>query len=297
MDEVATIAHSSQDDGAAVANALTTPGAKVADLDREARRDRRAGAPERRAGRAARPARPAARREPAADRGAAAARQRRRRARRHARDDGADEVRRATRRLLSAQADRLLASDVVWTTSSRSPSATRDGERRASSGVAPPDSDFVANRQLFTRALDGARAAAPARRVDGRQRRPGVHGTNIVATKASPAARRCPTTTENTVTATTDLAFAVTVDDSGDSQEVGIKVTLTIQQNPSDRADEDDQGDQPGPAEVRVTFTNLGEVHVRAEGQVVHVDVAPRAGRASDRRTTRRRYPVIFSLG
>ena len=37
------------------------------------------------------------------------------------------------------------------------------------------------------------------------------------------------TGSENTVVATTDLAFAVAVKDSGDSQEVGIQVTLTIQ--------------------------------------------------------------------
>ena len=44
-------------------------------------------------------------------------------------------------------------------------------------------------------------------------------------------------TNENTVTASTDLAFDVTIHDGGDSQEVGIKVTLTIDKTPDgDRA-------------------------------------------------------------
>ena len=41
------------------------------------------------------------------------------------------------------------------------------------------------------------------------------------------------TDVENIVTAGTDLAFAVTVEDTGDNQEVQIKVTLTIDQQPS----------------------------------------------------------------
>ena len=50
MDKVATIAHSSEDDGTAVANALITPGVKADDAREHAERHRRAGAPERRGG-------------------------------------------------------------------------------------------------------------------------------------------------------------------------------------------------------------------------------------------------------
>ena len=57
----------------------------------------------------------------------------------------------------------------------------------------------------------------------------GVHGTNIVDVKTLPGGQTLSETTTNTVVATTGLAFVVTIQDSGDSQEVGIKVTLTIQ--------------------------------------------------------------------
>ena len=49
----------------------------------------------------------------------------------------------------------------------------------------------------------------------------------------SPGGQTLSTTTENTVEASTDLAFAVTVANGGDSQEVKIPVTLTIQQSPT----------------------------------------------------------------
>ena len=92
MAQVSTIAHSSEADGAAVADALTTPGTKVAEPDREALRDRRAGAAERRRRAEPEPARPAPRREPRDRPGAAVARQRRRGARDGVRDHGDVEV-------------------------------------------------------------------------------------------------------------------------------------------------------------------------------------------------------------
>jgi uncharacterized membrane protein len=56
----------------------------------------------------------------------------------------------------------------------------------------------------------------------------GLHGTNIVMTKALPKGTELSTTTRLPVVAGTDLGFAVTVEDSGDSVEVHIPVTLTI---------------------------------------------------------------------
>ena len=49
-------------------------------------------------------------------------------------------------------------------------------------------------------------------------------------TKALPSEVVLQTDTDNIVTAGTDLAFAVTIEDTGDNQEVQIKVTLTIDQ-------------------------------------------------------------------
>src|SRR4029078_3530745 len=58
----------------------------------------------------------------------------------------------------------------------------------------------------------------------------GIHGTNIVSTKAPPQGTELSTqsTSPQPVVAGTNLGFAVTVEDSGDSAEVHIPVTLTI---------------------------------------------------------------------
>jgi hypothetical protein len=160
--------------------------------------------------------------------------------------------------------------------------------------VPVPDSNFVANQDFVTErsmalVLGRLRGASTGGTPSG------VHGTNIVGTKAMPGGQSLSPTTLNTVTATTDLAFAVTVHDGGDSQEVGIKVTLTI--------------DKPGGAIVKtqtiqvinpgqdkvVTFTDLGGVPF-ARNTHVNVDVAPVPGEA-DASNNKAAYPVIFSLG
>ena len=59
----------------------------------------------------------------------------------------------------------------------------------------------------------------------------GVHGTNIADVKALPGGKTLSTSGDNTVIASTDTAFVVGITDSGGSQEVSIKVTLTIQKS------------------------------------------------------------------
>ena len=51
-----------------------------------------------------------------------------------------------------------------------------------------------------------------------------LHGTGLVSVVALPKGQRLvPAPTENTVVATPDLAFEVTVQDTGDAQEVQIR--------------------------------------------------------------------------
>jgi hypothetical protein len=96
------------------------------------------------------------------------------------------------------------------------------------------------------------------------------------------------------VTATTNLAFEVTVEDSGNSQEVGIKVTLTIQQNPAIVKTLTIPIINPGQ-QKSVTFRNLGQVKF-ATKENVNVDVAPVRGETK-LDNNKGSYPVIFSLG
>ena len=123
-------------------------------------------------------------------------------------------------------AQRLIASDVVWDDSFRDPSK----QVLANQGVGDvrvPSSAFVQNPDFYT--ANGL--AAVVTRLRGVSVSPtagGLHGTNIVMTKALPKGTELSTSTRLPVVAGTDLGFAVTVEDSGDSVEVHIPVTLTI---------------------------------------------------------------------
>ena len=101
---------------------------------------------------------------------------------------------------------------------------TKDGI----TGVRVPDSQFVvgdlATARSMSLVLQRIRGASTGGTVTT-----GLHGTNIVSVKALPGGQTLSPDSLNTVTATTDLVFAVTVKDSGDFQEVQIPVTLTIQ--------------------------------------------------------------------
>jgi hypothetical protein len=198
--------------------------------------------------------------------------------------------------LLADRADRLLASDVTWDDLFRAP-ATAEMKKQGVNGVIAPESHFVANHDSITErsmvlVLQRLRGASTSGGTPT-----GIHGTNIVDTKVLPGGQVLSVSGsgENTVTATTDLAFVVTVADSGDSQEVGIKVTLTIQK-PQGAIVRTQTIDLINPGQTKsITFRNLGQVPF-AQKTTVLVDVAPVTG---ERVTSNNKasYPVIFSLG
>ena len=194
---------------------------------------------------------------------------------------------------LSQQADRLVASDVVWDDLFMEP-ARREMRRQGVLDVSPPESRFVGNRELV-----GARSmAAVLQRLRGAATGgtpTGLHGTNIVSVKALPGGQVLAQGTENTVTATTNLAFAVTIEDSGNSQEVQIKVTLTIAKAGSPIV-KTQTIDLINPGEQKtVTFSDLGQVPF-AQKTSVKVDVQPVPGEVNKSNNSAE-YPVIFSLG
>jgi hypothetical protein len=196
--------------------------------------------------------------------------------------------------LLAAPAERLLASDVIWDDLFRGP-ATTQMKNDGVSGVVAPESHFVTNQSLITEqsmvlVLQRLRGASTSGGTPT-----GIHGTNIVETKVQPGGQTLSPTNQNTVVGTADLAFVVSVADSGDSQEVGIEVTLTIKKA---------QGaivktktiDLINPGQTKtVTFNNLGEVPF-AQPTTVKIDVAPVPGEHTTS-NNKASYPVIFSLG
>jgi hypothetical protein len=196
---------------------------------------------------------------------------------------------------LAEQADRLLASDIVWSDLFQAPAGAvmrSEGVK----GVEAPGSTFVENRQLVTEtSMNGVIQRLKGASTGGKVT--GLHGTNLVGTKALPANQALSTTGENTVTATTDLAFEVTIEDSGDSQEVGIKVTMTLQK---------DVGGKPivmtkkisviNPGQQKsVKFTNINASGFFAVKSHLKIDVAPVQGEVKVD-NNKASYPVIFSL-
>jgi hypothetical protein len=195
--------------------------------------------------------------------------------------------------LLAEQAERLVASDVIWEDLFLVP-AQEELRRQDISGVnvpasnaLPEDSDLASQRSMIALAqrLQGAAAGGtPA----------GLHGTGIVSTVVLPAGDQLQPGTENVVEASQDLAFRVTIQNTGDHQEVGIKITLTIQKTPEPIV-KTATVDLINPNEQKsVTFEDLGQPPF-GPTTPVKVDVQPVPG---ERRTTNNssEYPVVFSL-
>jgi hypothetical protein len=202
--------------------------------------------------------------------------------------------------VLAEQSERFIASDVIWDDLFVTPTQ-QELKRQDITGVQPPNSNFLVDPALTTadswsRVLQRLQGASTGGTASG-----GLHGSSLEYVRALTGGqtvadgKTLSSSSENTITATTDLAFAVGVNDSGDSQEVGIQVTLTI--------------DKPGspivktqtiqvidPGQVKpVIFRNLGQVPFAAK-TTLKVDIAPVPGE-SNAKNNSASYSVIFSLG
>jgi hypothetical protein len=193
---------------------------------------------------------------------------------------------------LAAQARRLEASDVVWQYLFRVPAqATLQDEGLGD--IAAPASVFVENVELYT-----ARSmTAIWQRVHGASTGgtpSGVHGTLLAGVVVQPAGTQLATDTETTIKASTDLAFDVSVKNSGDNQEVRIEVTLTIPKGTSPIVKKQTI-DLLDIGEVKtVTFKDFPEVPF-GEKTSVQVSVKPVQSEQNTGNNSAE-YPVIFSL-
>jgi hypothetical protein len=202
--------------------------------------------------------------------------------------------------VLAEQSQRFVASDVIWDDLFKDPTAA-ELKAQGITGVAPSDSNFLVDPALTTadswsRVLQRLQGASTGGTTSG-----GVHGSALEYVKALSGGQSVAdgkslvAGSENTVTATTDLAFAVGVKDSGDSQEVGIQVTLTIEKSGSPIVKTQTvQVIDPGQVKT-VIFRNLGQVPFAAK-TTLKVDIAPVPGEAKTDNNSAS-YPVIFSLG
>jgi hypothetical protein len=296
MSNAAKIAHSSQDDGTAVANALTTPGSKAtaiaSTLTGIAQQEQQNVAQ-------AMKLDPPGKLRPENQQLIEALR-----LRINGVQGMADALGKLTSKskpsdeaaLLAEQGERLTASDVVWSDLFQVP-ARQVEQQEGVTGAPPPVSVFVQNRQLFSEAsitpllqrLQGVTSSGGTAS--------GLHGTNLVSVKANPGGHTLAVGSENIVTATTNLSFDVTIEDSGDFQEVGIPVTLTLQRASGGQTVTKTltiRQINPGQ-DVTVTFSNVNVSPFFALKSNLSISVKPVSGetKISNNRAT---YSVIFSL-
>lgn len=202
---------------------------------------------------------------------------------------------------LSAQARRLVASDVVWQDLFRLPAAAVLKDEGLSD-VTVPQSVFVENVELYsTKSMTAIWQRIHGASTGGTPS--GVHGTMLQYTNVTPATSctqgctgsgQLSTDTEATIKVSTDLGFIVGVTNSGENQEVQVHVTLTVPKGTSPivkkaTIDLIDVGETK-----IVTFKDFPEVQF-GEKTTVQVSVEPVPGEQNKTNNTAE-YPVIFSL-
>jgi hypothetical protein len=181
---------------------------------------------------------------------------------------------------------------VIWTDSFQEP-ATAVLEEEGIEGLDVPSSEFITTDDLVSQSS----LAAIWQRIPGASTGgtpTGLHGSGINAVKALPSGQLLSATTETTVLVTEDLRFEVGVENTGESQEVGIKVTLTIPKQP-DPITKTATIPILDPGEIKTVTFSVGALVPFGEQTSVKVDVDPVAGETNTTNNTAE-YPVIFSL-
>jgi len=198
----------------------------------------------------------------------------------------------AAGRRLAVMGQRLEASDVVWADLFLAPS-TASMAAEGVQGVTAPTSVFVENVDLYTsRSLSSIWQRVHGASTGGTAS--GLHGSALAYTEVDPAGVQLTTSAETKITISTDLTFEVGVQNSGENQEVGVKVKLTIP-----------AGDTPivkngaidviDPGETKtVTFSDFPDFPF-GENTTVQVSVEPVRGETRTDNNSAE-YPVVFTL-
>jgi hypothetical protein len=194
---------------------------------------------------------------------------------------------------LAAQTQRLLASDIVWSDSFQARAETVLEDENIQ-GRDVPASEFVTTDDL----TNPSDLAAIWQRIQGASTGgtpTGLHGSGIAYVKALPSGQLLSTETETTIKVTNQLAFEVGVEDTGDSQEVRIKVTLTIPNPSGDPIVKPATIPIIDAGETKFVTLRVGALVPFGEQISVRVDVDPVDGETNTTNNSFE-YPVIFTL-
>ena len=194
---------------------------------------------------------------------------------------------------LAVQMRRFIASDVLWQDFFKEPTK-EELDKIGVTGVNVPDSLFLRNPDIAT----SASMKAVWQRVHGAATGGATctpRGTQLVSTTVLPAGKELSESSTNTIQQSTDLAFQVKVKNSGCAQEVGLRVTLTIQQSPKPIKSRKTIPLIDSGAEESVEFRNLPLPPLDQKTSVtVEVDPVPSETTTDNNSAS---YPVQFSFG
>jgi uncharacterized protein YoxC len=190
---------------------------------------------------------------------------------------------------LASQAQRLVASDIVYADAFEEPTG-RVLEDEDIGDVPVPGSKFVQNPEFASPTAWGL----IVERLTQSPEAGGLHGNGIQAVRWLPGGEELSPSADNTVVASDSLAFEVVVENSGDSQETQVAVRLVIQQNPRIRKEQQIDLINPGETET-VTFRDIGNVSFSTRTTMI-VTVEPVPGETNEDNNSAQ-YRVIFTLG
>jgi len=193
---------------------------------------------------------------------------------------------------LASWGQRLEASDVIWKDLFQGTAqATMASE--GVQGLTAPASVFVQNSELYTaRSMSSIWQRVHGASTGGTPS--GLHGSALAYTKVLPQGTQLSTTTETKITTSVDTGFEVGVTNSGEFQEVGVQVTLTIPAQPTAIV-KTGTVDVIDPGETKaVTFKDFPDFPYQ-ENTTVQVSIKPVGGETKTDNNTAE-YPVVFAI-
>ena len=201
-------------------------------------------------------------------------------------------------RLIADQARLLVASDVNWDFYFKEPTQRELESQNIRDIGGVPDSNIIPNPDLAsTQAMMDVWRRVHGAATGGTPG--GKHGSALASVTALPDGKKLiagGSASDNQITASTDLAFQVAVEDSGDFQEFNVGVTLTIQRSGKPitvrkKIDVINAGETK-----TVTFTNIDINGLFGLPTTIKVDIEPVPGETTQANNSAE-YKVIFSLG
>jgi CARDB len=190
---------------------------------------------------------------------------------------------------LADQAQRLVASDIVYADAFKA-AAEEVLEQQGVTNITVRPSVFVKEPEL---ASPSFWTQSVERLTQGPQPT-GLRGNGITGVRVVPGGQELSATDDNTVEVTDDLGFEVLVENSGESQETQVKVTLVVRQQP--RISKEQTIDIINPGETKtVTFSGFDNIAFSTQTTLL-VSVEPVQGEANTDNNTLE-FPIIFTLG